>query len=290
MNGTTVGRKYVISASRRTDMVACQPDHLAALLRGESKQTKRLRPELIHTLLVSTKDYRPLLDNTSLRQLATKCDQVCLNLTVTGFGGTILEPQVPPAEVLLSRLRELANFVGDARRITWCFDPVFRWKQYSNISEEMFHSIASHFAEAGIKRVMAMFYHPYGNARINPEIPPMADRREFAERVDNMCVDMGLELSFCHVPGLHKMKCVDLQWYCTLHPAQDRSILEHYLNVKKCDASYCRDAIWDIGWYLPPCKHGCLYCYAVAERHSSTGETITRNNTQHPSCISSLSL
>lgn len=282
------GRKYVISASRRTDLVACQPDRLASILSGESKLGKRLRPEHVHTLLISTKDFRPLLDNPVLRQLASRCDQVCINLTITGFGGTELEPRVPTAESLLARLPELAHLVKDARRITWCYDPVFTWEGHTNIDETFFTSTASHFANLGCKRVMAMFYFPYRNAWIAPELPPMTERKNYARRVTDISRNLGMDLSFCHVPGFHTMKCVDLEWYCFLHPQQDKSVIDHYRRIKKTDANYCRDAVWDVGWYLPPCRHGCLYCYAIAEKAENSTAKHNCASGQPLSCLSDM--
>ena len=261
-----MARKVVVSASRRTDMVACQPQRLADALEGKLRFAASLRPERVHTLLLSTKDFRPFLDNSRLNTVARRCDQVCVNLTITGLGGTRLEPAVPAPEGLLGRLGELARAVGDPRRITWCFDPVLACEGVSNHDLGLFRRLAEPFASVGARRVMAMFYFPYGNARVEPQMPSQEERLAFAGAVQEECDELGLLLSFCHVPGFHRTKCIDLDWFSELHPTGDTSVVEHYRRIKRPDASYCRDAVWDVGWYLPPCAHGCLYCYAVSER------------------------
>lgn len=252
-----------MSASRRTDLLACRPQQLVDAIEGRTAATRVLRPEKIHTLLISTKDYRNILDIPELGNACGRCGQVCFNLTVTGLGGTALEPHVPRPADLLARLEELCDYVGDPRRITWCFDPVVTWGGITNMSVPLFEELAGAFGAVRVERVMAMYYFPYGNSRIHPEIPEEAERVEFAQSVDGICRTHGLSLSFCHVPGLHRCKCVDVGWFSQLHPNRDDSVVDHYKNDRPLGRN-CHDAVWDIGWYLPACRHGCLYCYGKA--------------------------
>lgn len=262
---TGLNRRFIISASRRTDLVACEPDRLVAILRGKMPFARSVVPTRVHTLLVSTKDFRNLLDNPRLRQVCTEVDQLCLNLTITGLGSSALEPNVPHPSVLLSRLPELATFVGDPRRISWCFDPILRWQGVSNVDRKHFASIGDHFARIGAQRVFAMFFFPYKNARIVPDVLTSDEKAAFAASIDETANGLGLQLSFCHMPPLHRMKCVDLDWLVELHPTHDDGPVCHYRRAKKPNAAYCRDAVWDVGWYLPACRHGCRYCYGSAQ-------------------------
>lgn len=254
-------RKYVVSASRRTDMLASAPERLVQALEGGLPFSRHLSPERVHTLLISTKDFRNFLDRPEVSSVCGRCDQVCFNLTITGLGGSPLEPGVPSMSLLLPRLPELAEAVGDPRRITWCFDPILEWHGLGNKSVDLFQAIAAAFAAMGARRVMAMFYFPYRNSRISPDAIPAEEKARFAGEIDQVCASLGLDLSFCHVPGMHRLRCVDLGWLAELHPHQDASVIRHYQAVKRPTANYCRDAIWDLGWYKPPCQHGCLYCY-----------------------------
>lgn len=267
-------RKVMISASRRTDMLACQPDRLAAALTGQLRSTRSLTPDRVHTLLISTKDYRNYLDHEPLKAVCRQCDQVCFNFTLTGFGGTELEPRVPSPELLLDRLPELVEAVGDGRRVSWCYDPILSWHGLSNVSATVFDEYARCFCNAGIQRVFCMFFYPYANSRITPDCLEDEQRREFAQAAKEICQRLGLELSFCHLPKLHMLKCVDLDWLCRLHPENDRTPIEHYRQIKREDATYCRDAIWDIGWYVPPCPHGCLYCYGSPASEKRAGRCV----------------
>jgi len=257
-----VRRKYVVSASRRTDMLACDPDRLLAALNGNLPTTKCLNPERIHTLVISTKDFRPLLDHTELSKVVKRCDQVCINLTITGFAGTRLEPKVPSHKLLLNRVGELVDYVGDPRRILWCFSPILSWEGFSNFSLEMFESIATPIAKEGINNSILTFYIPYGNSRISPDLINQDKRLLFAQKVDAIAQSLGMQMSICKMKNYHRLRCVDMQWYAELHPEKDGSVVGYYQKMKK-PAGHCRDAIWDIGWYTPRCGHACLYCYGL---------------------------
>lgn len=254
-------RKYLVSASRRTDMLACQPARLVEALAGRLPGTRYLSPERVHTLLISTKDFRNLLDLPDVRDICGNCEQICMNLTITGFGGSRLEPNVPSADVLLKRLPELVELIGDPRRINWCFDPVLQWDDLSNVSVDLFRRLAHPFAAAGIERVMAMFHYEYEHSRITPIVLDSDQRVEFASQIENVCKQLGMDLSFCHVPGFHRHRCVDVERFISLHPTNDATVREHYRRKAQSTSRHCRDMIWDIGWYLPACRMGCLYCY-----------------------------
>lgn len=257
-------RKYVVSASRRTDMLACDPERLLMALTGRLQFTRFLNPESIHTLLFSTKDFRPLLDHKCLYDVGKRCDQVCMNLTITGLGGTKLEPNVPKQEQLLDRLGELVEYIGDPRRIMWCFSPMLSYEGISNISVDIFESIAIPMAKKGISRAILTFYIPYEHSRISPERINMDDKLVFVRKVDAIGQSLGMQVSFCKITNYHRLRCVDMKWYAELHPNKNASVVDHYQKLKK-PSGHCRDAIWDIGWYKPRCGHSCLYCYGLSK-------------------------
>lgn len=254
--------KVIISASRRTDMLACQPDRLVAALRGALPSTRRLTPSRVHTLLISTKDHRNLLDRTDVREVCLDTDQVCVNLTVTGLGATLIEPNVPPPADVVRRVPELIEAVGDARRILWCFDPVLTAWGLSNRSANEFERIAEPLARAGVTRVLAAWYHPYQNGLLDAVKVGREERQAFADRLDGLAEKHGMLLSFCRMKGLHRLRCIDVEWLCAIHPEQDTSPISRYSRRVRPTPKHCRDAAWDIGWYLPSCPHRCAYCYA----------------------------
>lgn len=245
-------------------MLVSQLDRLIAALEGRLPSMPTLSAETVHTLLISTKDFRPLLDVPALRKVATKCDQVCMNLTITGFGGTLLEPRVPEVKVLVARIGELVDFVGNPARITWCYAPILSWRGFSNMSIEMFREIAEGMSSVGISRMMAVFFQAYDHARITPDEIDSKTRFHFIKEIDSITGKLGLQLSVCKHGRYHRLKCVDIDYFVDVHPSKDASIIDHYRSFPP-PKGHCRDVIWDIGWYKPSCRHGCLYCYGIAK-------------------------
>lgn len=244
-------------------MLVGQRERLIAALEGRLPSTPTLRAEKVHTLLISTKDFRPLLDVPSLADAARKCDQVCVNLTITGFGGTQLEPRAPTARVLLERIEELVDFVGDPRRVTWCFSPILSWRHLTNMSIETFKAIAEKISGTGISRMMAVFFQPYDHAKITVDEVDQVAKMRFIEEMDTIADELGIRASVCKHGRFHRLKCVDVDYFVDVHPHKDSSIVDHYRSFPP-PKGHCRDVIWDIGWYKPACRCGCLYCYGIS--------------------------
>jgi hypothetical protein len=131
---------------------------------------------------------------------------------------------------------------------------------------DLFRWLAQPVAEAGVEQVMAMFHFPYQHSQIVPEPLTRSQKHSFALEIEDVCVGLGLKLSFCHIPGLHRHRCVDVERFISLHPTRDASVCEHYRRKARTTSRHCRDMIWDIGWYLPACKMGCAYCYGHVDR------------------------
>jgi len=103
-------RKLILSASRRTELLGHYPDLFAARL-------EEIGPERVHSVVVWTKDPGNLLHHARLRAALAEVGQVFLHWTVTGLGGSFLEPSVPPPDTQLSLLDPVIAFLGDPRRI-----------------------------------------------------------------------------------------------------------------------------------------------------------------------------
>lgn len=253
--------RRIISASRRTDLVACWPRELAAILSGErGGALAHLRPEQVHSLVLWTKDFRPLLDEARLREAARACDQVICQLTITGMGGSPLEPAVPPASELLPRLEELIDFLGTAERLVWRFDPLIRWREWGNADLAPFDSIAERMAALGVRDLRSSWVSPYPKVlRRLPDlvVPSQREMHEALHRLAERAARWGLELRCCCVPGMAATKCIDARRLSELHP---RGELISPGKPSQREGCGC-DRSWDVGWYHHRCRHGCLYCY-----------------------------
>ena len=109
----------VISASRRTDLVSCYPEHLIEKL-------KEYPPEKVHTIVVWTKNPANMGTSGSLRDLLSSYRQLYIHLTITGLGRSILEPRIPEWEKVVDMIPGILELAGDPKSISWRFDPIVR--------------------------------------------------------------------------------------------------------------------------------------------------------------------
>ncbi|PKK90569.1 MAG: hypothetical protein CVV64_09430 [Candidatus Wallbacteria bacterium HGW-Wallbacteria-1] len=263
--------KKVISASRREDMTAFRSMELSDILMGRGKGVlSHLNGSRIHSLLLWTKDYRNLLKE-PLASAAETCDQTLVMLTITGLGGTLLEPEVPDYRVLLSDLAKLAEYLKNPERIIWRYDPLitvdsiegmsFQNNPISNLRKELFHEIASAMASVGVKKVITSIVSPYSKvlSRLGSAPGPTNEQAvAFVNDILQDCRKLGLTLSTCCSIPSHAGPCVDHRLLSFLHPGGEKAPF----SSKPSQRSGCLcDSSWDIGWYRT-CPHGCLYCYA----------------------------
>jgi hypothetical protein len=276
--------KAVISASRRTDLVASFPGWLAAALKkrsalvaGPRGRVRRidLRPESVQTVVLWSKDFRNVLRNEAgLRDLLGEYDQLYLHFTVTGLGGTRVEPGAPPPDEALGQLPALVALAGDPRRVSLRFDPILFWREDERVHTnlEFFGKAAAAAAACGIRDVRLSFAQWYRKARRRASSgawdildPSNEEKRGHARALASEARARGLSLWACCQPsldgvdGIGPSACIDGRLLQKLHPrgepvsrAKDRSQRAGCL---------CTESL-DIGSYAQACPHGCLYCYA----------------------------
>lgn len=276
--------KTVISASRRTDLVASFPGWLAACLRRRAAEAAGpaggvhrvdLAPEKVHTIVLWSKDFANLLRNAhGLRDLLADYDQLYLHFTVTGLGGTSIEPGVPPYREALAEIPGLAALAGDPLRVSLRFDPVVSWQDGGEIRSNLgrFAEAADAAAENGIRDIRVSFAQWYGKAVRRARArgflfvdPPDEEKRARAAGLAAIAAERGLVLHACSqpllagVPGLRPSACIDGALLESLHPGREPA-------SRRKDRGQRADCLCteskDIGSYAQACPHGCVYCYA----------------------------
>ncbi len=254
--------KKVISASRRTELLAHYPDHLVRRLR-------ELDPANIHTVVLWTKDPANLLRHEEVRGVLREVGQVFVHWTVTGLGGSFLEPNVPPPSRQLALLDDVISFVGDPRRVHWRYDPLISARrgdcEAGNVDLDLFSSLAARFARAGVPVVHTSFVTIYRKVarraeREGVEIESFsaAFRRRFISQLAAAARDLGMDLLTCCEPGYPRNRCIDGELLGALHPLGEPCRTDRARGQRElcgCTVSL------DIGHYLP-CPNRCLYCYA----------------------------
>jgi len=274
----------VISASRRTDLVASFPEWLAAALRarravligprGRAVEID-LSPAEVHTLVLWSKDFSNLLRNAhGLRDLLAAYGQVYLHFTITGLGGTAVEPGAPPTDQALAQLPGLAALAGDPRRVSVRFDPVVFWSDGGTVRTNLgeFPSIAAAAAGVGLKDIRTSFAQWYGKAKRRAAacrlafVDPSGEaKRANAAGLARIAAAHGLVLHACSqpalagVPGIVASACIDGALLGSLHPRREK-VSQRKDRSQRPDC-LCTESK-DIGSYTQACPHGCVYCYA----------------------------
>lgn len=254
--------KKVISASRRIEMPGFFPEQLAARLE------ERCPPESVHTIVLWSKHPRNILDHPGLRKCLRRHRQVVIHLTVTGMGGSFLEPNIPPSGEVLEVLPDLVGFLAHPERLRLRFDPIVHLRLpdgriYSNL--EHFERIASAARSAGIKVMVTSWMEAYPKVisrlqafGISPIVLSRPEWKEESDRLAARAAALGIYLTGCCVEGWPSGACIDGAVLNRLHPdGQKTSVQKAKGQRPRCG---CTES-WDIGWYYR-CPGGCLYCYA----------------------------
>jgi hypothetical protein len=276
--------RKVISASRRTDLVAFFPDWLSAAFEEESARvygpsgrvhSVDLRPERVHTLVLWSKNFANLLENRrKLRDGLRKYDQAYYHFTVTGLGGSLIEEHVPEPEAALEQIGPLIDLAGRPGRVSVRFDPVVFWEEGGppRTNRAFFEKLAPRAAGLGVKAIRFSFAQWYAKARRRAAKrgfvyidPPLEEKKKAALALADMAAAWGLELFSCSqdflaaVPGIKPSSCIDGPLLQRLHPSGEPvSFLKDKTQRRECR---CTESV-DIGSYTQSCPHACLYCYA----------------------------
>ena len=188
-------------------------------------------------------------------------------VTVTGYP-PILEPNIPPPEIVCDVMGNLSQRIG-ANRVIWRYDPVF----FSSVTNSDFHqenfSVLARRLAGPVRRVIISLYDEYGGAkrRIKAlestgllKTPPQSSVGPLFASLAQTARAAGMEIQSCAeaeplAPGIKPGACIDAE------------LLRNQLGVEaggkdKNQRPYCLCAhSVDIGRY-GDCPAGCVYCYA----------------------------
>jgi hypothetical protein len=222
-----------------------------------------------------TRHPRPFLTRGPLHRLVTReIDNPVINLTVTGLGGTALEPGTPGTDEAIAALPDLVQaFRGEPWRVRWRFDPLLR----DHTRVEDFQRIGEAMSRLGVPTCTFSF-PAYRSLKgdLTPGferawIPRWteAGKSEMLSRIAEIAGPLGIQLLSCNQPentALHpavaQAQCVPAEVLERGHP--DGEPLQ--LGKDRSQRSKCNCvASDDIGDYeLDRCGGGCVYCYSKA--------------------------
>jgi hypothetical protein len=251
----------VLSASRRTDLVSCYPEFLIHKLHA-------FLPEQVHSLVIWTKNPQNMIAPGPLRETLERYSQLYVHLTVTGLGGTVLEPHIPAWKTVQHMMPALIALVRGPERITWRFDPIVRCMAQGHLvgNIEMFDEIACTMAAAGITTCRTSWVQPYRKVLRRLEKKGVSlvphngqEQKNHIQLLEQTAAALGMGLHYCSVEGCGRSSCIDGALLNRLHPEGIMCSTKRARGQRKLCG--CTESI-DIGWYSQKCPNGCLYCYA----------------------------
>jgi hypothetical protein len=257
----------IISASRRTDLPGYHAEACAERLR-------RLRKP-VHSVFFWTRYPAALCDDGPLAELVRHAiENPFVLLTVTGLGGSELEPRVPSTSRVLAQLDALIEALrGDPRRLIWRFDPVIKGR----MSLESFEALAEVFGALGVRTCIISFPAQLSlkgpldgqYARFGIQRWGRREKLDFALCLAAAAARHGLTLQACVQQRLvddaggavEPAACISAELAEALHPRR----LPLELPKDPQQRRHCHCAVsHDIGRYDDRCGSGCAYCYSSA--------------------------
>ncbi|MCJ7777528.1 MAG: DUF1848 domain-containing protein [Sedimentisphaerales bacterium] len=276
--------KKIISVSRRTDIPAFYGDWFMGRLKNGfagavnpfsgQKCIVSLRPQDVICFVFWSKDFSPFLEN--LKIIDSSGYRFYLNYTITALPD-IFESNVDKHRAIKT-LKQISR-IFSPRHINWRFDPIV----ISNVSDgdfyiKSFKELASEFS-GFVERCYFSFVTEYEKVRRNfAELEKISNVKTIKVS-DNFKVDLANELAdIAERFGIEVFSCCgDYLVNEKIKKAHcvDGSIIEQlfypdglsYSDKPTRDQCGCTEST-DIGSY-DSCPHGCVYCYANANKQKA---------------------
>jgi hypothetical protein len=270
----------IVSASYRTDIPAFYAGWFLARLRagyccvanpyGGRAYEVSLLPGAVDGFVLWTRNLRPLLSELDAVRLVAP---FTVQFTITGYSRR-LEASVIAAADAVEQLRELRRRFGP-RVAVWRYDPIVITSEFDAAAHAAGFAVLTRALKGTVDEVVLSVMHPYRKTRRNLDRaagqhgfrwrdPPAEEKRHLLERLAAIALDHGMAPTLCSqpellLPGLGEARCIDAERLADV--AQRPVAAEESGNRPGCRCARSRD----IGAY-DTCPHGCVYCYAVADR------------------------
>jgi len=270
----------IVSASYRTDIPAFYARWFLGRLDagfarvanpyGGGAYEVSLRSDAVDGFVLWTRNLRPLLPELDrVRAIAP----FTVQFTVTGYKRA-LESSVIATDDAVGQLRELRHRFG-SRVAVWRYDPIVITSALDAAAHEAAFGALARALAGTVDEVVLSFANPYRKTSRNLDRaarrhgfawrdPPPEEKRALLARLAAIAADHGLVPTLCSqadllVSGLGEARCIDSERLSDV--AQSPVGARESGNRPGCRCALSRD----IGAY-DTCPHGCVYCYAVADR------------------------
>src|SRR5260370_5747814 len=233
-----------------------------------------LVPGAVDGFVLWSRNLRPLLpDLDAVRQVAP----FVVQFTVTLYPRS-LETSVIDASDAVDQLREVRRRFGK-RAAVWRYDPIVFTDGLDAAAHMAGFAALARALQGTVDEVVLSVMHPYRKTRRNLDratarsgvawrVPPVEEKRALLVRLAAIAHEEGMAPNLCSQPellppgadcGLGEASCIDA---VRLADVATRPVAARESgNRPGCRCALSRD----IGAY-DTCPHGCVYCYAVADR------------------------
>ncbi|MEW6600372.1 MAG: DUF1848 domain-containing protein [Nitrospirota bacterium] len=279
--------KNIISASRRTDIPAFYSEWFVRRLKegevyvrnpyGGQTYKVSLKSDDVHSIVFWSKNYSPLIPR--LDDIERTAKNLFFHFTITGIPEDIKHDTPPASDAIDDFIYLSKRYSPD--RLVWRFDPIcLTDKLPFEFYEEMFLKIAGGLSGRAnkcyisfvqkYKKVLANFRKYSEHLLIDIDTDT---QKGYAERLTRIAEENGITLHACCSDHLlsekvRKGSCINGGELIRL--SGDINVSSPPAPTRKECA--CTKSI-DIGSY-DTCPHGCLYCYANADKEKSRASFI----------------
>ena len=218
--------------------------------------------------------------NFAFSDLALKYrEKVIVHATCTGYGGTVLEPNVPKPKTQLQQVLELVRRGFPQNQVVIRVDPILPtekgleralrviksfmlhgFARYRVSLIDMYRHVQTRFREAGLE-------NPYGDDRFSPRQEDFENTDAMLGEAAKIWTDLGnsedlLRIESCAEPGLWTpIPCGCVSGYDVTLMRLDALKLVGCQTKGQRKECLCYEGKTELLKSRHPCNHGCLYCY-----------------------------
>ena len=208
------------------------------------------------------------LTNALIEKLVEHKDKIILHLTVTGWGGTELEPFVPTASVTRKKFGQLLEKGFPIEHCVLRIDPCVPNKK----GLENMCMVVRLFSDTGIKRVrfsvLDMYEHVKKRFKEKDIIlpfetfhAPLEQRKHLYDILVGLGKKYGFEVEVCAEPGIESISCLS-QKDIDILGLTDKIKLEGNKGQRSnCSCPINKKELLDGSDKAKRCKNSCLYCF-----------------------------
>ena len=203
-----------------------------------------------------------------IEKLVEHKDKIILHMTVTGMGGTRIEPFVPKAEDTHTKLVQLLEAGFPASHVVIRVDPIVPTERGMNTALD----VIAAFGGLGIKRLRFSFLDNYKHVKsrfAKEGIPalyggefhaPLEERIAHAKKIEEVARDAGFEsIEACGEPGIESISCLS-QKDIDILGLTDQITLEGSAEQREsCGCPANKSELLKVRPHQ--CENKCLYCY-----------------------------